>query len=100
MDNDKLDLILTKLDKIDERLDRIEGRLDRVEADNHSMKLQLENEIVRNVQIIAEGHLDLSRKLQEAVKATSAVEMLQVQVNILQGKVRDLERKLEEKMSA
>ena len=106
-ESEKTDLILEKLNDIDKRLDgvdkRLEGvdkcldgvdkRLDSVETDIRSMKLQLENEISRNIKIVAEGHLDLSRNLHEAMKPSNTLEMLQVQVNMLESKVRELERK-------
>lgn len=56
-DNEKLDLILSKLEK-----------LDKLENDVTDIKLTLENEIRVNIQRVAEGHLDLSRNLHEALK--------------------------------
>ena len=92
-ESEKTDLILEKLNDIDKRLDGVDKRLDSVETDIRSMKLQLENEISRNIKIVAEGHLDLSRNLHEAMKPSNTLEMLQVQVNMLESKVRELERK-------
>lgn len=39
--------------------------------------LTLENETNRNIKIIAEGHLDLSRKLDEAIKLSNEVKAKQ-----------------------
>lgn len=43
-------------------------KLEKLEAKTTSIQLTLENETNRNIQIIAEGHLDLSRKLNDALK--------------------------------
>ena len=93
MNDGKLDLILEKLntiesrldniesglDSIESRLDSIESRVDKLENDVHVVKLILENEVSRNIQIIAEGHMDLDRKLHDAIKSGDKIEVMQVQ---------------------
>ena len=49
-----------------EDLKAIELMLDPIKRDIKSIQLTLENETNRNIKIIAEGHLDLSRKLDDA----------------------------------
>lgn len=49
-----------------EDLKAIESLLDPIRRDIRSIQLTLENETNRNIKIIAEGHLDLSRRLDEA----------------------------------
>ena len=114
-DSEKLDLILEKLDSMDRRMGAIEKRMDalekrmdaleesvgtlKIEVDtlkqsNTDIKLTIENELNRNIQLVAEGHLDLNRKLEEVMRPVNAMEMLQVQVNMLQSKIRDIEGKL------
>ena len=107
-----------RLDNVEKRLDNVEKRLsslekdvsnlkkdvkflkslkedvDNLKDDVSAVKLELENEVSRNIAIVAEGHSDIMRKFNETTKSTSAVEMLMVQVNILQSKVRDLENKI------
>ncbi len=89
----RLDGMDKRFDGVDKHLDEMDKRLEGVETDVRAIKLQLENEISRNIKIIAEGHLDLSRNLHEAMKPNNTLEMLQVQVNMLESKVRELERK-------
>ena len=55
-------MILAKLSEMDNKITDIQ--------------LTLENETNRNIKIIAEGHLDLSRKLDEALKVENEKEML------------------------
>ncbi len=60
------------------------------------IQLTLENETNRNINIIAEGHLDLSRKLDEALKVDSEKEMLLIRVNRLENELRRLKARVEE----
>jgi hypothetical protein len=54
------------------------------------MKLVLENEIRVNIQRVAEGHLDLSRNLHDAMKPSSEMEMLSIKVRWLESEVKEL----------
>lgn len=65
-----------------------------IRRDIKEIQLTLENETNRNIKIVAEGHLDLSRKLNEALKVDNEKEMLMVRVNILESEVRRLKEKL------
>ena len=60
------------------------------------IQLTLENETNRNIKIIAEGHLDLSRKLDEALKIDNEREMLLIRVNRLANEIRRLKSRVEE----
>lgn len=114
-ENEKLDLILQKIsgldekvegiDKrvsgLDEKVDSIDKRVSSLETDMKEVRQQvaktnfvLENEIRVNIQRVAEGHLDLSRNLHEAMKPSSEVEMLAIKVRQLESDVRDLKHKL------
>lgn len=64
--------------------------------DVKEVQLTLENETNRNIKVIAEGHLDLSRKLDDALKVESEKEMLLVRVTSLENEVRRLKAKIEE----
>lgn len=58
------------------------------------IQLTLENETNRNIKIIAEGHLDLSRKLDDALKVDNEKEMLLIRVNSLENEVRKLKERI------
>ncbi len=60
------------------------------------VQLTLENETNRNIQIIAEGHLDLSRKLDEAVKIDNEKEILMLRVNRLESELEKTKSRLSE----
>lgn len=83
-DSEKLDLILSRLEK-----------LDKLENDVTDIKLTLENEIRVNIQRVAEGHLDLSRNLHEALKIDNEKEMLAIRVSVLETELRRIKTKFE-----
>lgn len=60
------------------------------------LQLTLENETNRNIQVIAEGHLDLSRKLDDALKVENEKEMLLLRVNRLESELRKVRERIEE----
>lgn len=61
-----------------------------------SIQLTLENETNRNIKLIAEGHLDLNRKLDDALKLENEKEMLMIRVNSLENEVRKLKERIEQ----
>ncbi len=79
-DSEKLDLLLDKVNDI--------------ETDIRDMKLTLENEIRENIKRVAEGHLDLSRNLHDAMKPSNEIEMLAIKVRMLETDIRDIKAKL------
>jgi len=75
-DSEKLDLILTKVTEIDQRLKKVE--------------ITLENKTNENIQVIAEGHMILDRKLDEALKTLHPNTMYHLKVNHLDGEVKKI----------
>ncbi|WP_425755231.1 hypothetical protein ACPW7J_10785 [Ihubacter sp. rT4E-8] len=70
-------------------------KLEKLDAKITSIQLTLENETNRNIQIIAEGHLDLNRRLNDALKADSEKEMLLLRVNRLENELRLVKERIE-----
>ena len=103
-DNELLLAISDMMDKkLDARLAPIENRLDRIEADIQcisknisSIELHLENTTDRNITLIAEGHLDLSRKLDKALEVENEKELLLIRVNYLESEVKRIKSRLAE----
>ena len=56
--------------------------------------LILENEIRVNIQRVAEGHLDLSRNLHDAMRPSNEVEMLAIKVRMLESDMREVKAKI------
>lgn len=67
-----------------------------LKKDVKSIQLTLENETNRNIKLIAEGHLDLTRKLDEALQVENEKEMLLIRVNSLENEVRKLKDRIEQ----
>ena len=82
------------LEAIYQDTQELKQRVSNIENNNTDIKLTLENEIRVNIQRIAEGHLDLSRNLHDAMKPSNEVEMLAIKVRALESEIRELKRKI------
>lgn len=86
-DNEKLDLLLSNMQKIQTDIADISNKVKKIE-------LTLENETNVNIKRIAEGHLDLSRKLNEAIKISSDIqakqELQDIYINMHESKLKVL----------
>lgn len=58
------------------------------------ISLTLENETNRNIKIIAEGHLDLLRKLDKALTVENEKEMALIRINMMESEIRRIKEKL------
>ena len=54
----------------------------------NGIELHLENVTDKNIQTVAEGHLDLSRKLDDALKVENEKELLIIRVRILEEELQ------------
>ena len=88
----RLNKMDSRLDKMDSRLDKMDSRMDSLEGKVTEIQLTLENETNKEISIIAEGHLDLSRKLDDALRVENEKEMLLLRVTRLENEVRRLKR--------
>lgn len=70
-----------------EEMGGVKQRLTRIET-------TLENETNRGIRIIAEGHLDLSRKLDDALKVDNEKELLLLRVTHLENEVRIIKERM------
>ena len=55
-----------------------------------SIEIHFENVTDKNIETIAEGHLDLSRKLDDALKVENEKELLVVRVRIIEDELRKM----------
>ena len=89
----KVDNLETKVDDLDDRVERLESETREIRQKVTKMDLIMENELRVNIQRVAEGHLDLSRNLHEAMKPNNENEMLAIKVRMLETDVRELKDK-------
>ncbi len=96
--NERFDGIDRRLDRMDERFDKLEARVDENRDAVREINLRIENEICPAIRCVAEGHLDLSRKLDEALKGESEREMTILRLNFLEGEVGRLRKQMERRI--
>lgn len=79
---------------LDERVNHFEGDMKEVRRRVTRTDMTLENEIRVNIQRVAEGHLDLSRKLDDCVKISSDIkakqEIQDIYINMHNSKLKAL----------
>ena len=113
--NQKMELILQKLGGIEgglasvrEDVRSLQGDMQTLKGDVKTLKedvqtlkdrvtnieITLENETNRNIQLIAEGHLNLDRKLDEALKELQPNTMYHLKVNHRDGEGTKMKRML------
>ncbi|MDE7231751.1 MAG: hypothetical protein K2N37_01550 [Lachnospiraceae bacterium] len=92
----KQDIHLLKDDtqKLKEDTHALGQKVDVIESKVIHTELILENEIRVNIQRVAEGHLDLSRNLRDAMRPSNEVEMLAIKVRMLESDVKELKSRL------
>ena len=81
-------MFITVLLELKERVSNIESKVTRIE-------LTLENEVKVNIKRIAEGHLDLSRNLHEALKIDNEKEMMAIRLTSVENEVRLLKQRVD-----
>ena len=59
------------------------------------IELVIENEIRVNIKRVAEGHLDLSRNLHDALKIDGEKEMLSIRVTMLEADVKNIKERMQ-----
>lgn len=114
-DSAKLDLLLSEMQEVKGDVHTLKEDVHTLKEDTQSLKqdvqnlelktdaienkvrhtnLILENEIRVNIQRVAEGHLDLSRNLHDAMRSSNEVEMLSVRVGVLESDMKKVKAKL------
>lgn len=100
-DSAKLDLLLsemkemkTDMQEMKQDIQALDQKVDVIESKVIHTELILENEIRVNIQRVAEGHLDLSRNLHDAMRPSNEVEMLAIKVRMLESDVKELKSRL------
>ncbi|MDE7274195.1 MAG: hypothetical protein K2N95_14250 [Lachnospiraceae bacterium] len=93
----------TKMQGVETQMQGMETRMQGMEKDLQEVKqkvtnidLTLENEIRVNIRRVAEGHLDISRNLHDALKIDNEKEMIVIRVNILESELRRIKERLDQ----
>ena len=87
--------IKVQLNKVETRLDNLEKDLAVVKSDLEQTKCIIENEIQRNIKIVAENHVDLIRKFTEALSVSQTNVLYHMKVNHLETRLVLLENRFD-----
>lgn len=83
-----------ELEPIKQDIFNIKNDIVNVKNDITNIKMTLENETNRNIKIIAEGHLDISRKLNETIRISSDIkakqEIQDIYLNTHENKLKNI----------
>ena len=105
--DDRFQSIDDRFQSIDDRFQSMEDKItsmgkdvEEIKVSTHTLErrvtnieLTLENEIRRNISIIAENHIELNKKLNEVLKYDCEREKSLIRLNTLETKVRELQDK-------
>lgn len=80
-----------RFEDIDKRFDSLETKILENTIEIRKINLCIENEIRPSIMRIAEAHLDLNRKLDEALKIDQQKEKMALRLNFLEGRMDRLE---------
>lgn len=93
-DSKKLDCIMSELQGVKGEIQGMKGEIQDIRDKVTRIDLTIENEIRVNIQRVAEGHLDLSRKLNESIKLANEVaarqEIQDIYINMHERKLKVL----------
>lgn len=95
-DSEKLDLLIQEITEVKREVVETKSDVKGVKSKLSGLELHIENVTDRNIQTVAEGHLDLSRKLDNALKVENEKEMLIIKVRILEDELRKVKARLDE----
>ena len=88
--NEETKLILAKLEEMQTELREVKEDLQETKETVKEIKLTIENEIDKKINIIAEGHIDLSRNLHKVLAIEAEKENMVLRLISLEGDVRRL----------
>ena len=91
----RFDGVDARFDGVDARLDGMDARLDNVELDIRGIKVVIENEIKRDIKLVAEGHGYLVRNINELRERESRNDKLELDVLWLKGQMEKVNKRID-----
>ena len=92
--NSKINNMNSQIEDINNQISEMKTDIQNLKSETREISLTLENETNRNIKIIAEGHLDLSRKLDKALTVENEKEMPLIRINMMESEIRRIKEKL------
>lgn len=94
--NDRFDKVNSDMqDGFDKVYSTIEEEFNNVYAEFKDIQMTLENETNKNIQLIAEGHFDLNRKLDDVMKVEKEKELMLIRLTRLENEIRRIKTRIE-----
>ena len=92
----KFEEIDARFDKIDAKFEEIDARFEAIETDISSIKCTIENEIDKNIKVIAESHINNNFHTQQAEGIANNVrysqELQNIRLNIIENNINQLKK--------
>lgn len=99
--DEKVNVLDGKVNSLDEKVNVLDGKVNSLDTELREVRyeitkidLAIENEIRVNIQRVAEGHLDLSRKLNECIRLSSDIkdkqEIQDIYINMHDSRLKAL----------
>lgn len=89
-----IDGMKNDIDGMKNDIDGMKNDIENLDKRVTSLEVHLENITDKNIRIIAEGHLDLNRKLDDALKVENEKELLIIRVRILEEELKKVKDRL------
>ena len=93
-DSEMLRAIYDEVQELQIKVGTLESDMQFVKNEVRGIQLTLENETNKNIRIIAEGHIDLNRKLDAALKVEEEKEMDWLRLNVLENDMRRVKERV------
>ena len=90
-DSQKLDLILSEMQGMKGEMQSMKGEMQKLNQRMTNLELHLENGTDKNIQLLAENFVELTKKLNQAIPAADKNLAYEVKVNYLIDRVHILE---------
>ena len=88
------ELLDNKLQPIKEEIPDMKTDMQKLKKHMTNIEVYLENVIDNNIKIIAEGHTDLARKLDDALTLNNEKELLLIRMSYLEEEVKKIKERL------
>ena len=87
---------MSENERIFDLITKLYDEMKEIKSEVKDIQMTLENEVSKNIRIVAEGHINLDRKLDEALKVEKEKELLLIRVTSLENEVRRLKTRMKE----
>lgn len=85
----------SRMEQLDNRMEQLDSRVEQLDSRATKIELHLENETDKNIQLLAENHIELINKLNQAIPIADKNLVYEVKVNHLIGEVNKLKEDVE-----